>query len=168
MTGCNRLDENIVAGIISMLEDFCTKVDPEIDINNIQMSIDNEITMVKFWRLVMYNTTFNLVNPESDKVYVYLRYVKAYIDYIKYLLKKYKEIFDHKNIDVLINIWLNVVISLAEPKNYTYQFRSIIKLEKYGFDDSETRYISKQLEKYIENLNNDNVRHNFNNLKSTE
>ena len=52
----------------------------------------------------MYNTTFNLVNPESDKVYVYLRYVKAYIDYIKYLLKKYKEIFDHKNIDVLINI----------------------------------------------------------------
>ena len=61
-----------------------------------------------------------------------------------------------------------MVISLAEPKNYTYQFRSIIKLEKYGFDDSETRYISKQLEKYIENLNNDNVRHNFNNLKSTE
>ena len=57
-----------------------------------------------------------------------------------------------------------MVIALAEPKNYTYQFRSVIKLEKYGFDDTETRYISKLLEQYVEILNNDNVWHDIQNI----
>lgn len=143
MTGSNRLDERMVKGLIAMLNSFKS--------DNPQ-TIDNEITTIKFYRLVMFNCTFHLFKHESDTKYLFVDLVTAFVKYLKRLMVKYNSDVDYNNIDVLFNLCLNVFIALAEPKNYAMQFKNVLKLEKYGFDLAEIKYLNDNLDNYMQEV----------------
>jgi hypothetical protein len=57
---------------------------------------------------------------------------------------------------------LNIVVALAEPQNYAFQFKNVTSLKKLGFDETETTVITKYLDEYVETLGDQDVSPLFN------
>lgn len=146
MTGSNRLSEDMLEGLIAMLKVLGSKGD---------QTTNQEITTTKFYRLVMFNCTFYLSRHEGEKKHVFVNFVKAFVEYIKRILVRFKDNATNQNMDVLYNLWLNVLVALANPQNYAHQFKQVLKLNKYGFDLAEVKYLNDNLDKYLNEVDSD-------------
>lgn len=78
---------------------------------------------------------------------------------------KYQNNLESTNFEILYNLILNILIALAESNNYAYQFKNILKLDKFGFDLAEIKYLNDQFENYIEYPEDEEVRSKISNLK---
>lgn len=78
---------------------------------------------------------------------------------------KYQNNLESTNFEILYNLILNILIALAESNNYAYQFKNILKLDKFGFDLAEIKYLNDQFENYIEYPEDEEVRFIISNLK---
>jgi hypothetical protein len=84
LTGCNRLNETIINGIISMLLELQQKYSSQdTEISESELGVDNEITLIKFCRLVMFNSTFYLSSQDPSQRSVFLTYTATFIQFIK-------------------------------------------------------------------------------------
>lgn len=81
------------------------------------------------------------------------------------MLVKYQSNLESVNFEILYNLILNILIALTESNNYAYQFKNILKLDKFGFDLAEIKYLNDQFENYIEYPEDEEVRSIISNLK---
>lgn len=95
MTGSNRLSEDMLEGLIAMIKALGANGD---------QTTNQEITTAKFYRLIMFNSTFYLSRHEGDKKYVFVNFVKAFVEYIKRILVRFKDNATNQNMDVLYNL----------------------------------------------------------------
>ena len=140
MTGTNKLPKEMIAGLIKMVQDIASKDG---------QTTNQTISIVKFYRLVMFNCTFYLNGQEEDGQEVFTNFVKVFVDYLKRILTRLKDDLLNQNIDVLYNLCLNILVALAEPKNYAMQFKQVLKLDNYGFDLAEVKYLNDCMSNFV-------------------
>lgn len=140
MSSMTKIPEKTVEELVEMLNKLGT---------NDEQTTNQTITIVKFYRLVLFNCTFYLSKLESSGKYVFLALAKSLVDYIKRILTRFKDNMLNMNMDILYNLWLNILTALAEPSNYAYQFKSVLKLTEYGFDLAEVKYLNDNFNQFL-------------------
>ena len=108
---------------------------------------------------MLFNCTFYLSSQETDKKQVFVKFTKVFVDYIRRMIVMIGDKLDDKHVDILYNMCLNILISLANPSNYAYEFKQVLKMEKFNFDWSEVKFLNDNMDKFLENIEvNDVVR----------
>jgi hypothetical protein len=140
MSSMVKIPEKIIEELIEMLNKLGT---------NDEQTTNQTITTVKFYRLVLFNCTFYLSKHDSSGKYVFISFTKSLVDYLKRILTRFKDNMLNMNMDVLYNLCLNILTALAEPSNYAYQFKSVLKLAEYGFDLAEIKYLNDNFNQFL-------------------
>lgn len=78
MTGSNKLDPDILENILK----GCKSLDAPIE---------NEITILKFLRLVLFNTTFYLSSDDSSNKDVFVNFALDFARYMRTIIEKHKQ-----------------------------------------------------------------------------